>query len=303
MRDLATAYLGFTGLVSPTRAMRRLFERLLRRANQYRSRVALIHRARKVLGSEIPVDFTLRNGVFVFHNPGNSLIDRGKRFEPEVQHALATLIFLDKLRGNQTVFCDVGANIGLHTVFLREAFPGMEIVAFDPSPFSWRYLQLTIELNSISGVNLYPTALGDSEGEIDLYAWGPSSSGDSLRDTGRQPGKKYNKVTVPIKRLDSFSEIPPLTVMKMDCEGAELEILKGARDRLKLHRPLILSELNFRNQKAFGFSTEDVFREICSTDYLIFDLYFRQLDFDAFSTAHLGGEENYILIPKEFSGV
>jgi FkbM family methyltransferase len=254
-----------------------------------------------MLGEKISLDFSKRYGVNLFHNENNSLIARGLSFEPEVQECLCCLLFLDRMRGNASRFGDIGANIGLHTLFLKDKFPDLEIVAFDPSPFSWKYLDLTLRYNQIQGVTLNKIALGDCEGTVNLYTWGESSAGDSLRNTERQTDLPFELVPVRMTSLDAFPESGSLTVIKMDCEGAEINILKGMGNVLERDKPLIITEFNNTNQRAFGLTSDDVYSFVQEIGYSIYTLWFTKLERDEFSALHQKNEENYVLLPVGFS--
>ena len=92
---------------------------------------------------------SIRDGFAVFHDRGNTLIRRGLYYEPNTRKALFALCVLDVQRGNTLQIADVGANIGLHTVFFARRFPDATIHAYDPSPQSVRYLKHTIDYNGL----------------------------------------------------------------------------------------------------------------------------------------------------------
>jgi FkbM family methyltransferase len=250
---------------------------------------------------KIPLEASFISGFLVFHDPNNPLIARGDVFESEVRSAIYTLLFLDRQRGNNPRFADIGANIGLHSLAVKEKFPETEIVAFDPSPFSWKYLKLTLEHNKIEGIKLMPIALGNSEGSADFYTWGQSSSGDSLRNTGRQPNTPFSIIKVPIKRFDDVFESEGVTVIKMDCEGAEVSIMQGMSASIKRNRPLIVTEFYAENQRAFGITGADVYKLVTDLSYSVYTLWFELLDERVFLTLHQKGEENFILLPNEIA--
>lgn len=248
---------------------------------------------------DIPLDVSFRSGFKLFHNPGNSLIMRGPIFEIEVQCAIQALFFLDRQRGNTPTLADIGANIGLHSLAVKEKFPNTSIIAFDPSPFSWKYFGITIRENHIQGIQLIPIALGSEEGTVDFYTWGENSSGDSLQDTGRQPETPFSIIKVPVRKYDDIPEARDATVIKMDCEGAEVSILRGMLHTISRKRPLIVTEFNEENQRAFGISGDDVYDLVSSIGYCIFALWFKKLTREMFLELRMKGEENFILLPSE----
>ena len=261
----------------------------------------ILDSAREKCRENLPLDVSIRYGYKIFHNPGNSLINRGPAFESEVQSVIQTLLFLDRQRGNSPTFADIGANIGLHSLAVKENFPKTPIIAFDPSPFSWKYFEITIRENGIKGIELIPFALGSEEGTVDFYTWGENSSGDSLHDTGRQPETPYSIIKVPLKKFDDIPEARNVTVIKMDCEGAEISILQGMVETISRNRPLIVTEFYEENQRAFGISGDNVYDLVSSFDYSMFTLWFEKLSRDAFLDLHKNGEENFLLLPEELA--
>ncbi|MGA2914823.1 MAG: FkbM family methyltransferase [Sedimentisphaerales bacterium] len=260
----------------------------------------VLEEASKIFPHNIPLDVTKRNGVYIFHDKGNSLIRRGTSYEPEVQHTLMVFFFLDKLRGKSTVFADIGANIGLHTFFVKSQCKDLNIIAFDPSPVSWKYMELSIRYNNLSNIRLEKIALSETNGLLDFYNWGNESSGDSLKDTKRVLNVTPNIIKVPAKKLDDIKDIPPITVIKMDCEGAELSILKGARESLSINRPLILLEFHPINKAAFNVTTEDIFCFLKETNYSLYSINFEMLNFSMFDELQKQCEENYIMLPNKW---
>lgn len=279
----------------------KVFRRKKRKEKEWlKEKEGVLQKAYPLFLSSASLDVTKRNGIYIFHNKNNSLIGRGNSYEPVVQHALSALLFLDMLRGNTTVFADIGANIGLHTFFLKSKFKDLNVIAFEPSPYCGQYLDLSIQYNHISDIRLEKIALADTNGTLDFYNWGEEGSADSLKDTHRVSADiKPNIIKVPVEKLDDIEDLPFITVVKMDCEGAELSILKGAQKTLMKNRPLILLEFHPQNKAAFNVKTEDIFGFLNKMNYSLCSLYFEPLDADRFEELQGISEENYIMLPNE----
>jgi FkbM family methyltransferase len=257
-------------------------------------------RKASLLAPEITtLDVSKRDGILIFHDKGNTLVQRGDAYEPEVQHALMVLIGLDRIRGNRTIFGDIGANIGLHTFYVKSRYKDIPVVAFDPSPSSWQYLDLSVLFNRLSGIQVEKIALSDRSGLIDFYTWGDESSADSLRNTLRVRGRAPKVISVQMSRLDDMAEIPPLTVMKMDCEGAELSALRGARETIRKNRPLLLVEFYKKNREVFHVTTQDIFSFLADMQYSLYSLDFERLDAAAFDACQETTEDSYLLLPDD----
>lgn len=256
----------------------------------------ILEKVQRNFNKDRSLDVSIRYDNYVFHDKNNSLIKRGEKFEPEITECLSFLFNLDKLRGNNTRFADIGANIGLHTFFTIKHFPDIDISAFDPSPSSWTYLELSLKYNNVENVTLYKLALSDSNGHSEFYNWGDESSGDSIKNTGRIQSAQPNIITVDTKKLD---DIPiDFTVYKLDCEGAELSILNGARDTIMRNKPLMVCEFNPINIKSFSVTVDDIFTFLGSTDYSIYSLGYCKLAKNDFLDLQNNFEENYILLPN-----
>ena len=276
----------------------KIVDQLIKKNKWNKTKKEVLKLAKKTVVEDISLDVSIREGYLVFHNRNNSLINRGEHYEPEVQIALKTLINLNRLRYKHTVFADIGVNIGLHTLFILNNFPTTEIIAFDPSPFSYKYFELTIRFNKINNIRLEKVALSDKIGQVEFYNWGKESSADSLKDTKRVIGVTPKILKVPTVSLDSLAGLPPINVIKMDTEGAELSILRGAYNTIIKYQPFILLEFNKINKKAFDVNTIQIFEFLQKIDYSIFTLEFEFLSNKTFDLTQDKGYENYILLPN-----
>ena len=125
--------------------------------------------------------------------------------------------------GEESVIVDVGANIGaMSKIFARRA---KVVHAFEPSPRALEYLKMNADKNVI----VHPVALSDHDG-VGLFEERESLDRSSFSDDG---------IEVPVRTLDSFGLKPDL--IKIDVEGFEPEVLRGARETLR-HSPTLLFE-------------------------------------------------------------
>ncbi len=148
----------------------------------------------------------------------------------EVEKQLA---ICNELRPGST-FYDVGANVGLFSLIAaRHIGEGGQVVAFEPWAGNVDYLRKHVSLNGFEQrVHVVEAAVGASEG-MALFQPSESPAMGRLSPDG--------SVSVPILTLDSYVEgggRPP-DVLKVDVEGAELQVLKGAKGVLMKQRPVI----------------------------------------------------------------
>lgn len=138
------------------------------------------------------------------------------------------------------VAIDVGAHVGLWTYWIARNF--QRVHAFEPSAVH-RQCWMKNMVDSGENTTLYPMALGDREGRVNLHT-GPSSSGDThvvLADEG----------DVVMQTLDSFN-FTNVDFLKVDVEGFEYHVLKGAEETLTRERPIVVVEQKGHEHKYFG---------------------------------------------------
>lgn len=142
---------------------------------------------------------------------------------------------IQRLLGPGDTFVDVGANVGMHTLAAARAMNGQGmVVALEPHPQTSKLLAQSIWMNGFSHVvQIHAVAAAGSSGERNLYM-GMTSGHHSLFpletvDAVDLPAVKVRAVTVD----QIFPKNGVATLIKIDAEGAELEVLKGALSVLK----------------------------------------------------------------------
>ena len=159
----------------------------------------------------------------------------GGTHEPHVQQALSQL-----LKPGMT-FWDVGAHIGLFSLLASRAVSERGAVhAFEPQPDNRSRLHETIKLNGATNVSVHDFALSDITTDALLHAHQSSTMWSLVREQSAEDG-----IHVQCKTLDSVAEVlDPPNVIKIDVEGAELNVLQGGRRLLAQHRPILLVEFS-----------------------------------------------------------
>lgn len=130
---------------------------------------------------------------------------------------------------------DVGANKGQFAAFARHRWPGARLVCFEPLPGPRRRLSRILG----SGAEIYPVALGDSDGEADMHLASREDSssllalGDAQKRFFSMDESKVLKV--PVRRLDDIlgaGDFARPALLKIDVQGFEFEALAGASEIL-----------------------------------------------------------------------
>lgn len=140
------------------------------------------------------------------------------------------------LRPGQT-FLDIGANVGMHTLAAAQAMHKRgRIVAFEPSPETHSLLSKSVWINGLAHMTeTHQAAVSDRPGEQQLHLGATSGHHSLYRLDSGEP--EHGLVHVPVVRVDDVIESgAPVDLMKIDVEGAELEVLAGAVSTIR-HNP------------------------------------------------------------------
>lgn len=170
---------------------------------------------------------------------GRSFDEYGEFSEGEVD------LFRKIVRAGDVVI-DVGANIGAHTIFFANATaPGGAVIAFEPQRMVYQTLCANIALNSLMNVFAERMAVGDTPGSLlvpDLDPRVPLNFG-GLSIEGNTSG-----VPVPVVTLDA-TPLRGVRLIKVDVEGMEAAVLRGARQTIARLKPILFVE-NDRDEKS-----------------------------------------------------
>ena len=131
-----------------------------------------------------------------------------------------------------TIF-DVGANVGEWTALALEINPSLQVHCFEPSAATYRFLQAHV---TSSSVFLNQKALGASRGEYPLYVSGPGAGTNSLHKRTAPNLIQNQTENIYVETLDAYCEahaVKEIDLLKVDVEGHELEVLKGAINLFK----------------------------------------------------------------------
>lgn len=173
--------------------------------------------------------------------------------------------------GPGSVVVDVGANHGIYTLLAanRVGKDGM-VLAIEPTPETMRYLSESVRLSEASNVRLVEAALGDHEGEVELFV-GPNSGWNSF--AAAEPNAV--PVKVALRRLDAIvSEAGAhrVDLIKIDAEGAEELVLRGAVRVLTQFRPKVMFEFNPLATSRMGMRAQGPWEVLAGCGYSFFEV-------------------------------
>lgn len=164
---------------------------------------------------------------------------------------------------------DIGANVGVFTVWAATRTPGLRVIALEPSSRACAFLRRNVEHNGLRNVTIVQAACGGEQREAVLYARGPGVMNTLYRQD--LLGRRFRAAEhVPVLTLDGVFErfaVRSCALLKLDCEGAEYEVLLNATtdtlrkvDRISLEYHLGMNEHTpdelVDRLQALGFRTE-----------------------------------------------
>lgn len=133
------------------------------------------------------------------------------------------------------LFVDVGANFGWYSCLFAKMAD--QVVLFEPEPSNASLLERNLRLNGATNYKLYQAAAGSAESTATLHKAHKGNPGaHSLVGGGYSAGN----MMVPVVRLDDTVPPGPISLLKMDIEGFELEALRGGRDTLSRTQALVI---------------------------------------------------------------
>ncbi len=153
-------------------------------------------------------------------------------------YELGTLSVLQSFLKQGDVFVDVGANIGfLSLAGAYKVGKTGKVYAFEPVPETFEILKFNKSINEFNQIQLYQLALGNEEKEGIIYSESENRGGASIINHTSQKG-----MAIKVKRFDDLNISEKISVIKIDVEGFEFEVLKGAKNTIKRHKPSLIIE-------------------------------------------------------------
>jgi FkbM family methyltransferase len=173
------------------------------------------------------------------------------------------LRLLDRIPENG-IALDIGAHIGIWTVPMALHRPSARIFAFEGAPGTYRRLQTNVERNSLANIQTFHCAVSDTTGTILFQSPQNASVFGRISAHGNSRGR-YDETqsnAVPCTTIAHFCAehgISHIDFMKVDVEGAELNVLRGATPLLSERSiDVIWMEIDATNQRDFGHSLEAI---------------------------------------------
>ena len=144
-------------------------------------------------------------------------------------------ILLERLVRPGDVFFDIGAHVGFYSL-LASALVGStgKVFAFEPNPRNVRYLRAHVAMNHLTNVALFEAAVWDRPGTV-LFETAGDSSTSRVAETG-----SLQVAATTLDGLRAEGALPAPNFIKIDVEGGEIHVLRGAIKLLKETSPLVI---------------------------------------------------------------
>jgi FkbM family methyltransferase len=155
-------------------------------------------------------------------------------------HERLELAIYERLARGSSLIADVGGNVGLYACVGAASMPSGKVVTFEPAPANLTFLQLNVTRNGLaSKVEIVAKAVSDSPGVAKLYL----SNGIGNHSLAATSAGSARHIEVPVTTIDSHFAGQHLDIIKIDVEGFDGHVLKGADQTLRMQRPAVFVEL------------------------------------------------------------
>ena len=193
---------------------------------------------------------------------------------------------------------DIGANVGWYSINFAKSFPKSRIYSFEPIPSTYALLLSNIDMNGLTNITIIQAGVSDHKGVATFYYDPQVSANASLVNLGEKAN--IEKLDAPLVTLDKYcyqKSIKP-DLIKVDVEGAELFVFKGARQLISDNHPIIFVEMLRKWSSKFGYHPNQTIELLKDLGYNCFSLCKDQLiPFDTMTDSTQ--ETNFFFLSKK----
>lgn len=158
------------------------------------------------------------------------------------------------------VFFDIGANIGFFSLIAaKRVSPEGSVYSFEPVPSNVALIRRNAELNNLETIRVFPEAVGAETGRTELVV--TKHIGGAVLASLDLPPDAQSRMTVDIVTVDDAVTkhgLRPPTLMKIDVEGAEIDVLRGATGVIRAHRPKLIYEIDDATQGGIQRKAQEI---------------------------------------------
>lgn len=256
-------------------------------------------------------------------NINGSIQLNGKRFEiPILQKVGFSNLFMSEpwmievlkivLPIDDKGFIDVGINVGQTLMKLKSVSSEIKYIGFEPNPMCVNYVSQLVKQNNLKNISIIPVGVSDKTeiGVLNFFYSSVTDSSASMITEFRPEQKIERKEYIPVFDLSKITEVIALndiSVLKIDVEGAELEVLNTFYTLIKVHQPIILIEIlpAYNKDNLFRIERQNKIQTmLINAEYSIFRVIKENdvlLDLEEISKIEIHSDLNrceYVMVPN-----
>jgi FkbM family methyltransferase len=186
-------------------------------------------------------------------------------YERPVQQAVASSL------SQGDVFYDIGANLGFFSLIAaRRVGAQGHVYAFEPVRHNADAVARSAHLNNLDMIEIFAEAVGATTGRAELLL-ASHSGGAALASAGAPPDMR-GRVEVDIVTLDEAIArrgLRPPSLVKIDVEGAEMDVIYGMMQTLRAHRPLVIYEIDDATRQGLERKANDIAAQLTAVGYAL----------------------------------
>jgi len=207
-----------------------------------------IHDLSKIYSYKGFVEVTVGECTFVMFSNNDDAVAKHYFWNGANAYEDASLRIWEQLSKSCSFVLDIGAYTGVYSLVSAAANPATHVHAFEPLDRVYSRVLINQVANVFSRINVFPQAVSDSNGKVELNIFSGDSvlvSASSLLEKQSVGREVYGKKTIETVTLDSHLKNNDINVglIKIDAENAEHLVIKGAMETLKKYTPDIFIEI------------------------------------------------------------
>lgn len=260
---------------------------------EYRRALAQAHRAVIRQASEaVPRTYAF-SGFAVTHDIRN-LAEWHVFVEGQYQPGIRELLL--RFSHESSGVADIGANVGIFTLPLARHVTKGQVYAFEPNPASYKVLAEAVIANGLEKrVTVEPVALGSAEGDVEFVV--PAGNAGAAGIVAAGQSRSGHAFRVRVRTFDAWWSAagePSISVIKIDVEGHEPEVLRGMRKALDALRPVLILEVS-----PDVFDPAALFARLRAADYELFRVEDRPPFYSTITRRDLRKQFNLLAVPRD----
>lgn len=238
---------------------------------QFKGKLTILTKIYEIAPNSI--ERTLESKMIPGHKMSLLIADRIQRrmfikksHEPETEFHMQNNFLKAK------TFLDIGANVGYFTMMAKAINPNMKIYSFEPNPNNVGQIKKNIQINDFSNIEVSSLCVSDAKGSVSFSVPPVNESGWGRITNNHLPLENFTTIRAEAISLDeldadNFFKIESPLFVKMDVEGNEYRILKGATNFIKKYQPTFCIELNEPCLKDCGTSSKEIIHHMKELGY------------------------------------